>query len=314
MRYLLHNHLGGSHTMEKPELFETICDHLYDGVYFVDTDRRVSYWNRSAHKLTGYTTKEVVGTLCENGVLECVDDEGKSLCGDDCPIVKALKDGKRHEAEMFVRHRKGHRVPLLMRAAPVRDEEKRLIGAVEVISDNSASVSRRDRVKELERLAMMDELSGLPSRTCLEQALATRIGELERYGRIFGVVLMDVDHLGEINRKYGREVGDDVIRMIGQTLLYNTRPFDMVGRWDGGTFLGVIADAERKDIARVAHRFQMLIGTSKLPIEGGGIRVSVSIGATLAKWGDSTEEILAVAEGLLQQSKRSGRNRVSVGG
>lgn len=300
--------------MDKPELFETICDHLYDGVYFVDTERRIGYWNKSAQKLTGYTQKDVVGTLCDESVLDCVDDEGVGMCRDDCPILRALGDGKRREAEVFIRHKKGHRVPVLMRAAPVKDKEKRVIGAVEVISDNSASMSRHERVQELERLAMMDDLSGLPSRTCLEQALDTRIGELERYGRVFGVVLMDVDHMGEVNRKHGREVGDDVLRMIGQTLLYNTRPFDMIGRWDGGTFLGIIVDAERKDLARVAHRFQMLVGTSKLPLVSGGIKVSVSIGATLAKWGDSAEEVLKVAEGMLLESKRSGRNRVSVGG
>jgi diguanylate cyclase (GGDEF)-like protein/PAS domain S-box-containing protein len=300
--------------MEKSGLFETICDQLYDGVYYVGTDRRIDYWNKSAQKLTGYTSKEVVGTLCDESVLDCVDGEGKSLCTDDCPILKALKDGKRHEAEIFMRHKKGHRVPVLMRAAPVKDKEKRVIGVAEIISDNSASAARHDRVKELERLAMMDELSGLPSRTCLEQALDTRIGELDRYGRVFGVILMDVDHLGELNRKHGREVGDDVLRMIGQTLLYNTRPFDMVGRWDGGTFLGIITDAERKDLAHVAHRFQMLIGTSKLPLKGSRVRVSVSIGATLAKWGDSAEEVLKVAEGMLMESKRSGRNRVSIGG
>lgn len=300
--------------MEKPELFETICDHLYDGVYFVNTDRRIDYWNKSAERLTGYKEKDVVGTPCDESVLSCVDDEGVGMCASDCPVLKALTDGKRHEAEVFVRHKKGHRVPVLMRAAPVRDKDKKIVGAAEVISDNSASVARHERVHELERLAMLDELSGLPSRTCLEQTLETRVGELERFGRVFGVVLMDIDHLGEVNREHGREVGDDLLRLIGQTLLYNTRPFDMVGRWNGGTFLGVIAASERKDLARIAHRFQMLVGTSRLPHAGGGISVSVSIGATLAKWGDSAEEVLKVAEGMLLESKRSGRNRVSVGG
>ena len=300
--------------MEKPELFETICDHLSDGVCFVDTERRVNYWNKSAERLTGYRERDIVGTLCDESVLDCVDDEGEAMCSDDCPILKALTKGRKAEAEVFVRHKKGYRVPVLMRAAPVRDGEKNVIGAVQVISDNSASVARHERVRDLERMAMIDELSGLPSRTCLEQTLETRLGELERYGRVFGVILMDVDHLGEVNRVHGREAGDDLLRLIGQTLLYNTRPFDTVGRWEGGTFLGVIAASERKDLTRVAHRFQMLVGTSKLPHKGGGIRVSVSIGATLAKWGDSADDVVRVAEGMLQQSKRSGRNRVSVGG
>jgi len=294
--------------------YRAIVDSLYDAAYFVDTDRRILYWNKSAERLTGFRRKEVVGTFCQDDILTHVDERGTNLCKDECPLAKTLKDGRRREAELYLRHKKGHRVPVLVRIAAVKGEDKKIVGAVEVFSDNSARLARRARIEELERLALLDDLTGLPNRRCLERELGSRIGELERFGRLFGVLLIDIDQLGEVNRAHGRETGDDVLRMVGQTLLYNSRPFDVVGRWESGRFMAIVVNVDRKELVRVAKRFQMLVDRSALPREEEPVAVSVSIGATTAKWGDGAEELLAIAEGMLLQSKRTGRNRISVGG
>lgn len=300
--------------MEDAAFFRAIVDSLYDAAYFVDPDRRIKYWNRSAERLTGFKSKDVVGTLCQDDILTHVDERGTNLCADDCPLAKTLRDGRRREAELYLRHKKGHRVPVLVRIAPVKDGQGAIVGAVEVFSDNSAKISRRARIEELERMALLDDLTGLPNRRCLERELASRVSELERFGRLFGVLLIDVDELAEVNRAHGRDVGDDVLRMVGQTLLYSSRPFDIVGRWERDRFMAIVVNVDRKELGRVAKRFQMLVDRSALPRDDEPVHVSVSIGATTAKWGDEAEQLLALAEGMLLQSKRTGRNRISVGG
>lgn len=299
--------------MEDAALYRAIIDSLYDAAYFVDTDHRIAYLNKSAERLTGFKSKEVVGSLCQGDIRSLLDGRGRGLCRDECPLAKTLEDGRRREAQLFLRHKDGRRVPVLVRTAPVRNERGRIVGAVEVFSDNSATLARRARVDELERTSLMDDLTRLPNRRYLERELASRLSELERFGRLFGVLLVDVDRLAEINRIHGRDVGDDVLRMVGQTLLYNTRAFDVVGRWERGRFMAIVVNVDRQELEQVAKRFQVLVGRSALPREGDGVRVSVSIGATTAKWGDEAAELLALAEGLLLQSKRIGRNRVSVG-
>lgn len=300
--------------MEDAAFFRAIVDSLYDAAYFVDPDRRIKYWNKSAERLTGFKSKEVVDKLCQDDVLTHVDGRGTNLCKEDCPLAKTLRDGRRREAELYLRHKRGHRLPVLVRIAPVRDETGAIVGAVEVFSDNSARLSRRARIEELERTALADDLTGLPNRRCLERELAGRLSELERFGRLFGVLLIGVDELADVNRVYGRDVGDDVLRMVGQTLLYNSRPFDIVGRWERDRFMAIVVNVDRKELGRVAKRFRMLVDRSALPREDGPVHVSVSIGATTAKWGDEAKELLALAEGMLLQSKRTGRNRISVGG
>ncbi len=301
--------------MKCDQLFRNVFESLYDGAYVVDKDRQIVHWNKAAEKISGYKAKDVVGSHCQDDILEHVDAEGHNLCKGDCPLARTLRDGRRREVGVFLHHKKGHRVPVLVRISPVLGDGGDVEGAVEVFSDNSASVVKAERLLELERLSMLDELTGLPSKSCLERELETRVAEMERFGRVFGVILMDIDHLGEINRQHGREVGDDVMRMVAQTLLYNSRPFDLVGRWDSGRFLGIMLGVDRKELAKVAHRFQSLVSTSVLPLESGErVQTSVSIGASVARWGDSEEEILSVVDGMLKQSKRMGRNRVTVGG
>jgi diguanylate cyclase (GGDEF)-like protein/PAS domain S-box-containing protein len=301
-------------SVEDAAFYRAIVDSLYDAAYFVDPDRRITYWNKSAERLTGFKSKEVVGKLCQDDILTHVDERGTNLCKDDCPLAKTLGDGRRREAELYLRHKKGHRVPVLVRIAPVKGKEGKIIGAIEVFSDNSARLARQARIGELERTALLDDLTGLPNRRCLEQELGSRLSELERFGRLFGVVLIDIDRLAEVNRTHGRDVGDDVLRMVGQTLLYNSRPFDVVGRWERDRFMAIVVNVDRKELGRVAKRFQMLVDRSSLPREDEPVHVSVSIGATTAKWGDEAKELLALAEGMLLQSKRTGRNRISVGG
>ncbi len=266
--------------MEDAAFFRAIVDSLYDAAYFVDPDRRITYWNKSAERLTGFKSKDVVGRFCQDDILSHVDERGTNLCKDECPLTKTLRDGRRREAELYLRHKKGHRMPVLVRIAPVRDGQRKIVGAVEVFSDNSASLSRRARIDEPERMSLLDDLTGLPNRRCLERELTSRLGELERFGRLFGVLLIDVDQLAEVNRAYGREMGNDVLRMVGQTLLYNGRPFDIVGRWERGRFMAIVVNVDRKELGRVAKRFQMLVDRSALPREGEHVHVSVSIGAT----------------------------------
>ena len=78
-----------------------LIDNLYDGVYFVDVDRRITYWNRGAERITGYLSEMVVGTFCNNNLLNHITDNGKHLCEDGCPLLETIRDGREREAEVL---------------------------------------------------------------------------------------------------------------------------------------------------------------------------------------------------------------------
>ncbi len=298
--------------MERSGFFRAMIDNLHDGAYFVDRDRRIVYWNKSAEELTGYASEEVVGRTCDDEIRMHVDEEGKNLCTDMCPITETLEDGELREAELFLHHKSGHRVPVAIRVAPVRDRKGEITGAVEVFSENSALVTARARISELESTATLDPLTRLPSRRCIEQELTSRVDELARFGRTFGVVSVRVDRMEELNGAFGRDIGDDVLRMVGNTLLYNSRPFDVIGRWGGAEYVGTVVGVERDGLIKVAERLRALVGKSTLPLEDRTVSVTVSVGAVMAEWGDTVDVLIDRAGQMMHRSRGRGRDRVTI--
>lgn len=298
--------------MERSGFFRAMIDNLYDGAYFVDRNRRIIYWNKSAEELTGYSRDDVVGRTCDDDIMAHVNEDGKLLCKSNCPIEETLEDGQLREAEVFLRHKEGHRVPVSIRVAPVLDRAGKITGAVQVFSDNSSAVAIQARVAELEKMATLDLLTGLPSRRCLEQELTSRVDELARFGRTFGVISASIDRMDEINETFGRDIGDDVLRMVGNTLLYNCRPFDVIGRWNGSEFLGTVVGIEREELLCVAERLRGLVAKSVMPWEGKEVSVTVSVGAVMAEWGDTVDVLVHRAEQMMNRSRNRGRDRVTM--
>src|SRR5450631_1151178 len=109
--------------------YKLLLDDLYDGVYFVDTERRILYWNHAAEGLTGFAASEVVGRRCSDNVLCHVDESGHSLCLNDCPLSRSMQSGTRGKADAYLRCRDGHRLAVSVRTVPILDENKRALGA-----------------------------------------------------------------------------------------------------------------------------------------------------------------------------------------
>ena len=72
--------------IQQDEFYKTLLDNLSEGVYFVDRDRRISYWNKAAEALTGRTAAEVLGFRCSDNILVHTDDAGTQLCLTGCPL------------------------------------------------------------------------------------------------------------------------------------------------------------------------------------------------------------------------------------
>jgi len=290
----------------------SLLDQLYDGVYFVDRGRRITYWNKAAERLTGYAAQEVIGKRCADGVMVHVDGEGSRLCEKGCPLAATLEDGRVREADLFLRHKTGHRMPVALRVAPLRDEGGEIVGAVEIFNDSSGKIDLQ-HLARLEKEALLDPLTGLANRRSLQRHLEGRMEELKRYGLGFGVLFIDIDRFKQINDTHGHAVGDRVLQMIARTLSVNLRPFDEVGRWGGEEFVAVVANVDSHALSLVAERLRMLTEASALDTETGRVRATVSIGAVLATAEESVELILERADQLMYQSKIAGRNLVSLG-
>lgn len=293
------------------DFYRNLLDNLYDGVYFVDRGRTISYWNKGAERLSGFAADEVLGSCCRDNILVHMDHQGRMLCAEGCPLAATMEDGAERQAEIFMRHKSGHRLPVQVRVAPIRDAEGRVTGAVEVFSDNSARMADLQKIEELQQQAFFDPLTALANRRYLELTLQTRLEEMARYGWRFGVLFLDVDHFKQINDRHGHETGDAALQMVAKTLAHCSRSFDTVGRWGGEEFVAIVVGVDGKDITATAERYRQVIAHSALGTGTETVRMTVSIGATLAAPGDTPQSLVKRADGLMYQSKLAGRNCVT---
>ncbi len=286
-------------------------EELFDAVYLVDRARKITYWNRAAEELTGYTREEVIGTRCRDNLLVHVGNDVQTLCDMNCPIDGSMTDGESRESEVYLRHKNGHRVRVSVRSKPLRDAAGEIAGAVEIFRDKSYREVVRERIAELERLALLDPLTRLANRRHVEATLEKRLKEMSRYGWGLGILFIDVDYFKHINDTRGHQIGDDVLRLTAKTMQASLRPFDFLGRWGGDEFVALVVNVSEAELFRIADRMRALVEQSKYIFNGDELDVTISIGAALAARGDTPEDLLARSDRSLYRSKRSGRNRVS---
>jgi diguanylate cyclase (GGDEF)-like protein/PAS domain S-box-containing protein len=300
-------------TKDSFALHKELLDNLYDAVYFVDVERRITYWNKAAERMTGYSAEESVGRYCFDNFLQHVSEEGKALCLDGCPLASTVTDGLRREDEVFLRHKLGHRIPVSIRVAPIADGEGAIIGAVEVFTNISEKKRVERRARELEGLAFRDALTNVSNRRFIELKVKQAIQEVEHVGRRIGLLMIDVDHFKSINDMHGHEAGDLVLRTFCDTLVQILRPTDVIGRWGGDEFLVLAMDVSAESLLALAERSRMLVAHSSTLVRSQILKITVSVGATFVLPGESDEALIQRADRLMYASKASGRNCVTVG-
>lgn len=76
------------------KFIEKLLENLYDGVYFVDSQRRILYWNKGAERISGYCASELLGRFCYDNILDHVDESGRQFCMSGCPLTAAVRERK----------------------------------------------------------------------------------------------------------------------------------------------------------------------------------------------------------------------------
>ena len=132
---------------KQEKFYRDLLNNLSDGVYFTDLHRRITFWNKGAERLTGYSQEEVLGRRCSDNILVHVDHAGRNLCVSECPLDDCMGKCVTHEAEIFLHHKEGHRVPVIVRVSPIQDDTGKVIGAVEIFSNNSAKIQLETRLR-----------------------------------------------------------------------------------------------------------------------------------------------------------------------
>jgi len=132
---------------------EDILDHMSEGVYVCDRNRRIVYWSKSSERITGWRSEDVLGRTCHEDILCHEDKDGHRLCGKEyCPLHRTMITGVTSTTPIivFARAKDGHRIPMQVTTAPLYDAAGKVIGGIETFRDVSPMLEDLERAKRIQ--------------------------------------------------------------------------------------------------------------------------------------------------------------------
>ncbi|MGQ7959931.1 phosphodiesterase DibA [Pseudomonas sp. SP16.1] len=276
-----------------------VFDATQEGVLVTDAEQHIVHVNPAFSRITGYAAEEILGqqpALLKSGRHDAAFYQS---------LWHALQSRGAWSGEVWNRRKSGEIYPQWQCIRVIRDEHGRISHYVAVFSDISA-LKRSQR--ELDYLAHHDPLSNLPNRLLFTERIAhalTRSGDEQVHG---AVLLIDLDHFKHINESLGHNVGDLLLKEVGERLQQQLPSGSTLARLGGDEF-GLLSES-CPDAAQAAELAQHLLRRLEAPfrLSGHELYIGASIGISLFPAdASSVEQVLRNADSALFKAKSSGR-------
>jgi diguanylate cyclase (GGDEF)-like protein/PAS domain S-box-containing protein len=199
-------------------------------------------------------------------------------------------------------------------ALQVSRPEARKLWVLAVSEHLSLALANLKLRETLRTQAVRDSLTGLYNRRYMEHALEREVLRAARNRRTVGLIMLDLDHFKGVNDSYGHEVGDLLLRSVGEFLLANVRAEDIACRYGGEEFVVMLPEATLAMTQTRAEQLWKGIQGLTVNVRGELLRpLTTSVGvAAFPEHGRSLAELLRAADVALYAAKRQGRDRVMV--
>ena len=185
--------------------------------------------------------------------------------------------------------------------------------ALDALQEAQAGLA--ERTMELERLSLLDPLTGIANRRHFEERAFSEISRLDRYGTPLTVVAFDIDHFKRVNDTYGHAAGDRVLVEIAAIVRRCLRPNDLIARIGGEEFALLLPATDKSGALVIAERVRAELEGMSISFRDIEIRVTASFGAAEHLRGArQLDDALLRADVALYRAKRNGRNRIECDG
>jgi diguanylate cyclase (GGDEF)-like protein len=188
---------------------------------------------------------------------------------------------------------------------------------LQALADYTAiAIENARAVHRIQELSITDDCTGLYNARHLFTVLGEEVRRSERFGYVFSVLFLDLDHFKLVNDQYGHIVGSKLLGQVGHSLRENLRLVDAAFRYGGDEFAILLPQTGKEAALFVARRLSLMFDTKEwLPDPGVFLRLQASIGiASYPEDGTSPQAIVQRADELMYQVKQSGRNNIAVAG
>jgi PAS domain S-box-containing protein len=285
--------------MPETQLFQSFCDAMPYGVCLVDLQGKIVYWNAAAESITGYLGPQVMGRIYRGDLLlHCA--ESKPGTEVQCPVKEVFRDGRGVSAELFLRHKEGHRIPIHVFAFPLRNPQGEMRGVGEIFESSPGTQESPGWIGHSGREFEM--ATGLPavaeSREQLQSLLRSRAASST------ALILIEMSEQPAILQHGGTALLHQAVRVLAKTVAGLLPPHHYVGCWSDWRLIGIVPDCRLETLEALKSK---LAGVgSSCAVKWWGDRLAVGIRAA-ARLVDSSLSMEALIQELEQDLKNSAK-------
>lgn len=326
---------------------KSIIDALPMGVFIVDENMKIQFWNQWLHAHTKLSNEKVQGSSLTE-IYPDFDGSRFSWAVDQIFASRSpqvLSQALNHYLiPIELKYKGRHSLPLMqqqVQIVPVEFDNKELVAMV-VVLDVTDSVMRSSALAELTQKlttdSNRDQLTGLYNRRYMWEWLTCQIKTSNRYKKSFSCIMADIDHFKLLNDTHGHDHGDLVLKKFSKELALQLRDSDVLIRYGGEEFVILLPNTELKDAIDLANRIREQIShanisgisisdnaeesDSSVVIDSSVVdnstgvsdsNVTCSMGVQLYDGANPTtgEDLLKKTDKFLYQAKNLGRNCVA---
>jgi diguanylate cyclase (GGDEF)-like protein/PAS domain S-box-containing protein len=290
------------------EVASMTLDSIGEAVLRTDLGGQVTYLNRKAEEMTGWSREEARGRPLAD-VLRLVEKVGGPGFANALGMARHEDRAAKETADctncILVR-RDGFECGIERKVTLVRDQDGTVTGAVVAFHDVSAA---QVKSAAMSHLAQHDALTDLPNRVLFNDRLRQAVALAERQAKQLAVMFVDLDRFKMINDSLGHDVGDKLLQSVAGRLLASVRRSDTVSRLGGDEFVVLLAQVEHAEDAAFSARKILRALAAPHIIDNKTLDINVSIGvSTYPSDAQDAEGLMNRADNAMYEAKEHGRN------
>jgi diguanylate cyclase (GGDEF)-like protein len=188
---------------------------------------------------------------------------------------------------------------------------------LQALADYAAiAIENARAVNRIQELSITDDCTGLYNARHLFTVLSEEVRRSERFGYIFSLLFLDLDHFKQVNDEYGHLVGSKLLGQVGHALRENLRLVDAAFRYGGDEFAILLPQTGKDASLLVARRLMRMFRTKEWL---GGQRIAMALRASIGiasypEDGTTPQAIVQRADELMYEVKQAGRNNIAMAG
>ncbi len=183
----------------------------------------------------------------------------------------------------------------------------------EVTSSADEITELKQELEATRRDALTDGLTGVANRKCFDDTLKRAAQEADQTNTPLSLILVDLDHFKSFNDTHGHQVGDQVLKVVGRTLIDSVKGQDTAARYGGEEFAVILPNTTVGSAASVAEAIRKAVSSKKLRKKGADGElgpITASFGVSSYVPGEELKNLIERADRALYEAKKFGRNRV----